>query len=109
MPAIKEIQKTFGDDRRFQLIGVSCDQTAEAAERFIEQNGLVWVHGFAGNLLADVNAGTVYKVRAIPATFLIGPDGRILAKNLRGADLKEAVRNALDNPKLFPPASREAQ
>ena len=108
MPAIKDIQKTFGGDPRFQLIGLSCDETAEAAERYIKENGLIWTHGFAGNLLAGVNAGKVYKVRAIPATFLIGPDGRILAKNLRGAELKEAVRKALENPKLFPtePASR---
>jgi peroxiredoxin len=106
MPTIKDIQQTFGSDARFQLIGLSCDQTAEAAEQYIKQNGLIWTHGFAGNLLAGVNAGTVYKVRAIPATFLIGPDGRILAKNIRGAELKEAVRKALEDPKLFPAAAR---
>ena len=101
MPALKDIQKTFGSDARFQLIGLSCDETAEVAERYIKQNGLIWTHGFAGNLLAGVNAGKVYKLRAIPATFLIGPDGRILAKNLRGAELKEAVRQALQGNKVF--------
>ena len=109
MPAIKDIQKTFGGDTRFQLIGLSCDETAEVAERYIKENGLIWTHGFAGNLLAGVNASKVYKVRAIPATFLIGPDGRILAKNLRGAELKEAVRKALEDPKLFPAANRTTQ
>ncbi len=38
-------------------------------------------------------------------TFLIGPDGRIVAHDLQGADL-EAVRKALDDPKLFPAAGR---
>jgi peroxiredoxin len=109
MPAIKDIQKTFGSDTRFQLIGLSCDQTAEAAERYIKENGLTWTHGFAGNLLAGVNAGKVYKVRAIPATFLIGPDGRILAKNLRGAELKEAVRKALEDTKVVPAAAGTTQ
>jgi peroxiredoxin len=109
MPAIKDIQKTFGSDTRFHLIGLSCDQTAEGAERYIKENGLTWTHGFAGNLLAGVNAGKVYKVRAIPATFLIGPDGRILAKNLRGAELKEAVRKALEDPRLFPAAAGTTQ
>ena len=106
MPAIKDIQKTFGGDTRFQLIGLSCDQTAEAAEAYIKQNGLIWTHGFAGNLLAGASAGNVYKVRAIPATFLIGPDGRILAKNLRGSELKEAVRKALDDDKVISPTKR---
>jgi hypothetical protein len=78
-------------------------------ERYIKQNGLIWTHGFAGNLLAGVNAGKAYKVRSIPATFLIGPDGRILAKNLRGAELKDAVRKALEDPKLFPGADRTTQ
>ncbi len=31
----------------------------------------------------------------MPETFLIGPDGRVLAKNLRGAALKEAIARAL--------------
>jgi len=109
IPAIKDIQSTFGSDRRFQLIGLSCDDTAEAAERYIKDNGLIWTHGFAGNLLAGVNAFKVYKVRAIPATFLIAPNGRILAENLGGAELKDAVRKALENPKLFPAATPAIQ
>jgi nucleoside-diphosphate-sugar epimerase len=48
-----------------------------------------WTQGFAGNLNGGVAAS--YLVRAIPATFLIGPDGRVLARNLRGPALKEAV------------------
>ncbi len=100
-PTFQDIQKTFGNDARFQLIGLSCDETAGVAEQYIKQNGLIWTQGFAGHLLAGVNAGKEYKLRAIPATFLIGPDGRILAKNLRGAELKEAVRRALQGNKVF--------
>ena len=50
-----------------------------------------------------MNSGVseTYKVRAIPATFLIGPDGRVLAKNLRGPELKRAVAEALKNEALF--------
>ncbi len=106
MPAIKDIQKTYGSDTRFQLIGISCDRTAQAAEQYIKQNGLIWTHGFAGNLLAGVNASKGYKVRGIPATFLIGADGRILAKNLRGAELKEAVGKALGDDKVLSPTNR---
>jgi len=56
-----------------------------------------------------VSAGEVYKVRSIPETFLIGPDGRILAKNLRGGELKAAVRKALQDPNLFPTTDRTKQ
>jgi hypothetical protein len=50
---------------------------------------LIWTHGFAGDLSRGV--GLNYKIRVIPATILIGTDGRILAKNLRGAALKDAI------------------
>ncbi len=56
----------------------------------IRENGLIWTHGFAGVRASGVVVN--YKLRTIPATFLVGPDGRILAKDLRGAALKEADR-----------------
>ena len=69
MPAIREIQKTFGGESRFQLIGLSCDETTEAAERCIKENGLVWTHGYAGDFHTGMNTGIAYKLRQIPATF----------------------------------------
>ena len=45
----------------------------------------------------------------IPATFLIGPDGRILAKNLRGPALKEAIVKALKDGKFLATRKKEAQ
>jgi thiol-disulfide isomerase/thioredoxin len=93
MPALKDIQKSFGANPRFALISLACDQKDEAPRQYIRENGLIWTHGFAGELTTSV--GLSYHVRSIPATFLIGPDGRILAKNLRGAELKQAIGVAL--------------
>ena len=42
---------------------------------------------------------TAYGATAIPATFLIGPDGRIIARDLRGNRAKEAVAKALESVK----------
>lgn len=36
-----------------------------------------------------------YNVRSIPATYLIGKDGKIIAANLRGPALEQAVAKAL--------------
>ena len=99
MPALKDIQASFGDDPRFKLISLSCDQTAEQAERYVEQERLSWTHGFAGNLVAGIGAN--FKLHMLPATFLIGPDGRILAKNMRGAALKDAISKTLKDDKVF--------
>lgn len=40
-------------------------------------------------------AAAIYGVRSIPATFLIGKDGRIVAKNLRGDALVNALKQLL--------------
>jgi hypothetical protein len=60
------------------------------------------IHGVTVNSQAGASASNAYRVRAMPATFLIGPDGRILAKNLRGSELTESERKALADRKLFP-------
>jgi thiol-disulfide isomerase/thioredoxin len=105
MPAIQAIRESFQGDPRFVLVALSCDQTPELASEYVKKNGLGGSHAYAGSLQAGIAAG--YKVRAIPATFLVGPDGRILAKNLRGENLKRAVRAALDKTAAFS-AAKEA-
>ncbi len=111
IPAMKDIQATFGGDPRFLLVGVSCDEAAQAPAKYTKANALSWTQVFGGPVPWSVraapankefqNVGETYSIRAIPATFLIGPNGRILARDLRGPALKEAVRKALSDEKLF--------
>ncbi len=107
MPALKRVQAAFGGDRRFRLVSLSCDRTIGPAERYIEKEGRTWTHGFTGGLGSGVC--TDFKVRLLPATFLIGPDGRILARNLRGASLEAAIRKALADNGLFAEAQKAAR
>jgi len=100
MPVLKDIQETFGRDPRFLLVGVSCDEAAGAPAKYTKEDALVWTQVYGGKLLEGV--AETYLIRAIPATLLIAPDGRVLAMNLRGPALKEAVRNALNDQKMFP-------
>jgi peroxiredoxin len=119
MTVLKEVQEKFGSDPRFVLISLACDQkSGPGLEKFIKENGLNWTHGVAGDLVSGVAArykiraihnwvltGPDHKERRVPLTFLIGPDGRIVAHDLLGTDL-EAVRKALANPDLFPTTDR---
>lgn len=78
-------------DKNFEILGVSLDRTREAWLRAIEQDGLPWLH------ISDIKfwqsaAAQTYQVSAIPATFLIGPDGKIIAKNLRGRSLEAKLQ-----------------
>jgi len=60
----------------------------------IHNDELTWTHvsdlQFWNNEVAKQ-----YRVQSIPQNFLIGPDGRILAKNLRGAALEQKLCEVL--------------
>lgn len=59
---------------------------------------LSWSQVFIGNEPKGQIARD-YGLSAVPATFLIGPDGTVLATGLRGAPLDAAVATALrDKP-----------
>jgi beta-lactamase regulating signal transducer with metallopeptidase domain/protocatechuate 3,4-dioxygenase beta subunit len=121
MTVLKEVQENFGNDPRFVLISLACSKKSAEAEQSIKKNSLSWTHGSGGDFVSGVaprykigaipNAsfiGPDERYRRIPVTFLIGPDGKLLAHDLSGTDL-EAVRKALENPKLFPASATSAE
>ncbi|HEV3166092.1 MAG TPA: hypothetical protein VGZ22_18860, partial [Isosphaeraceae bacterium] len=86
------VHDEFSKDRRFALIGVSLDDRPSDAEYSVKALKFSWLQGFAG---PDSPVVSAYGATAIPATFLIGPDGKILARDLRGEKTKAAVTEAL--------------
>lgn len=74
-------------DRNFEIYGVSLDRTKEAWLKAIEKDGLPWVHVSDLKFWNSI-AAQKYQIKAIPATYLIDPDGKIIAKNLRGRSLE---------------------
>jgi peroxiredoxin len=78
-------------DRNFEIYGVSLDKTKEAWIQAIEQDGLTWIH-VSDLKYFQSEAARTYSVGGIPATFLIDPDGKIIAKNLRGASLEAKLK-----------------
>lgn len=99
MVQLRKVHQEFGKDDRFELVGLSCDNDAAAARHYVESSGLAWVQAYVGGTVGHV--ATAYTVRSLPATFLIAPDGRVLAKNLHGDALRDAVARALADEKLF--------
>jgi thiol-disulfide isomerase/thioredoxin len=81
-------------DNGFDIIGVSLDSDRQALLKFIRQNNMPWQQFFDGqgwnNKLA-VKSG----IEAIPMTFLLDKDGKIIGKNLRGEALANAVAAAV--------------
>ena len=91
-PCIREIpnvKRTYEKykDQKFQIIGISLDRSKEPLEAYIEKEELAWIH-YWDNIGKVSN---LYKVNAIPSTFLIDGEGVIRKTNLRGHTLEHAV------------------
>ncbi|UOQ95977.1 AhpC/TSA family protein [Hymenobacter sp. 5317J-9] len=81
-------------DKGFTIYSVSLDQDKTKWEKAIAADGLTWNHV---SDLAGWNsvAGAAYGVKAIPQSFLIDPQGKIIAKNLRGEALAAKLAEVL--------------
>lgn len=89
-PNVVKVYQEYSD-KNFEILGVSLDKTKSAWLQAIEQDGLPWLH------ISDLKywrneAAQTYQVKAIPATYLIDPEGKIIAKNLRGASLEAKLK-----------------
>ena len=69
----------------------------EAPRKFVAEKGLPWKQGFLGDWV-EGGVQDAYHVEAIPEIFLIGPDGKLIAKGLRGDAIGAAVEQALKTP-----------
>jgi thiol-disulfide isomerase/thioredoxin len=78
----------------FDIIGISLDSDREKLTSFIKDKGMIWRHYFDGKGWKTKLAQD-YGINSIPATFLLDAKGVVLAKDLRGSALKEAVAKAL--------------
>jgi peroxiredoxin len=85
----------FKNGSGFEVFSVSLDRNKNDWINAIESDGLKW-ESHVSDLKGWNNAASkAYGVTGIPATYLIAGDGTILARNLRGS----ALRNALEKMK----------
>jgi thiol-disulfide isomerase/thioredoxin len=78
----------------FEILGISLDNDEQAMKQFLASNKMTWPQYFDGKGWQTKLAGQ-YGVNSIPATYLLDAQGKIIARDLRGDDLEEAVAAAL--------------
>lgn len=84
------VVKTYNKykNKQFTVLGVSLDKP-EARNSWlaaIKNDGLTWTQ-VSDLKFWDNEVARLYHISAIPANFLLDPEGRIIARDLRGADL----------------------
>ena len=81
-------------DQNFTILGVSLDDKEDRWKKAIKEDKLPWVQvsdlkGFENEI------SSYYGIQAIPQSLLISPEGKIIARNLRGAALHEKLAEVL--------------
>jgi thiol-disulfide isomerase/thioredoxin len=81
-------------DKNFTVFGVSLDRSKEAWLKAIKDDQLNWAQvsdlKFWSNEVA-----VMYKIQSIPQNYLLDPEGKIIAKNLRGPALHTTLSKLL--------------
>jgi len=95
-PYVVEAYKKY-KDQNFTVLGVSLDKEKEAWLQAIQEDKLTWTH------MSDLKfwnspAVSLYGISGIPFNVLLDPDGKIIAKGLRGEQLGNTLAAVLKKP-----------
>ena len=93
-PGLAELQNKYSDED-FTILGISLDMNLESWKKAIDTDGIQnWIHISNLKYFNDPIA-KLYDIskEGIPSSFLIDPERKIIARNIKGEDL-EFVLNA---------------
>ncbi|TDQ79134.1 TlpA family protein disulfide reductase [Sphingobacterium yanglingense] len=93
MPHVKAAYNQF-KDKNFEVFAVSIDSSEPAWEKALKEDNMPFVH-VLDSKDDEGGAKLLYMVQAIPTNFLIDPNGKIIAKNLRGEELAKFLAATL--------------
>lgn len=90
MPNVKAAYEKY-KAKGFNIVGLSFDSKLDSWKKAISDMQLSWVH------LSDLKgwqslAGQTYGITSIPASYLVAPDGTVIAADLRGDKLEKKLR-----------------
>ena len=80
--------------KKFTILSVSLDNSKEKWLEAIKKDGLTWTH--VSDLKYWKNEVAVqFGIESIPASFILDPTGKIIARDLRGSDLSTFLSKTL--------------
>jgi peroxiredoxin len=95
LPNVKAAYEKY-QAQGFEVIGISLDSPKDRAklEKFVKDHGLNWPQHFDEKNKRN-HIAEEWGIVGIPAVFLFGKDGRLVAKDTKGEALAKAVESAL--------------
>jgi RNA polymerase sigma factor (sigma-70 family) len=92
---LQAVHGAFGRDPRLVIIGLNEDVNPDVMHRYVAHRHLAWEQRYLGSGDDPNPIASAFGTRYPNRVFLIGPDGRILAKDLQGEEIPQAVAAAL--------------
>jgi peroxiredoxin len=94
MKHLERLHESMKADGRLVIVSVSVDDRMDEPARFLKERKLPWPQAFAG-ALGESSARRQFGVGAIPSIWLIDPEGKIVAKEIFGDQIDEAIGKAM--------------
>jgi thiol-disulfide isomerase/thioredoxin len=93
-PNVVALYKDY-KDKGFEIVGVSLDEDKDAWIKGIKDDGITWPQ------MSDLKgwksgAATKYRVQGIPFTVLLDQEGKVIATNLRGDELRNKIATLIE-------------
>jgi peroxiredoxin len=92
---LNDVYQRFREDNRFAILSLVLGQDNATTRSFVAEKGESWPQAIVGALSNSVAAAFGVEDCDVPAAILIGPDGKVIARDLKYAEMIEAVRAAL--------------
>ena len=93
VPNLKAVYDEFGGDD-FEIVSVAVWDKAEDSFEAIEEEGMNWTQIVCSAKTNQIPT-QVYGIEGIPYIILIDPDGKVIGEDLRGKQIRKAVKKAL--------------
>ncbi len=88
---LKPLYEKYGTNPRFEILGIAMWDDPKRSIQAIRSEGYEWSH----IIDAGMTPMDEYGFDGIPMIILFDPEGRIIAKDIRGADISLSVEQAL--------------
>jgi len=89
IPHLKALHDNYMNEN-FSIVGISLDRDKETLINFINERKMEWNQVFVEDGWSS-ELSRLYNVSGIPRMYLIGPDGNILARDLRGEEMVSKI------------------
>lgn len=97
-PFLRELYKNH-HMQAFDILGVSIDESVEEWKKASQEESLIWTNTCSpGDLNSELYR--LFNLNGVPDNFLLDPDGKIIARNLRAENLKTTLEQIFNAKQL---------